>query len=127
MSWLLLYFLFGCAGTQNQTTVPALTVSFTWDSSERCSRTSPEIYLDAIPADTQTFKIKLKDLDAPKWNHGGGTVANDGSGTIPSGALKSGYNGPCPPSGSHRYRFIVEAVDNGGRVIGTGQAVQNFP
>jgi len=131
MKWisgfLILWLLFGCVGTQNQSNTQELAVSFTWDNIERCSRTSPEIQLAAIPAGTETFNIKLKDLDVPKWNHGGGSVSNDGSGIIPSGALKSGYNGPCPPSGSHRYRFTVKALDGNGKVTGIGAAVQNYP
>ena len=60
-------------------------------------------------------------------NHGGGTVAYDGSGVIPAGALKSGYNGPCPPSGSHRYEFTVKAVYAAGVIVGQGKQTQSFP
>ena len=51
----------------------------------------------------------------------------DGSGVIPAGALKNGYNGPCPPSGSHRYEFTVQAVDAAGVVVGSGKKALSFP
>jgi len=123
----LLLLLVGCATTQNQADIPELGVTFTWKDTQRCSKISPEIRISAIPAGTQSFSVKLKDLDAPRWNHGGGAVANDGSGIIPSGALQKGYNGPCPPSGSHRYKFTVKALGDDGRVVGTGSAIQNYP
>jgi phosphatidylethanolamine-binding protein (PEBP) family uncharacterized protein len=64
----------------------------------------------------------------PAWNHGGGKVAHDGSGVIPAGALKLGYNGPCPPPGQrHKFEFSVMAVDAAGTIIGFGKARQSFP
>jgi hypothetical protein len=63
----------------------------------------------------------------PTWNHGGGTVTYDGSDIIPAGALKNGYNGPCPPSGSHRYEFTVQAIDAAGVVVGIGKEAHPFP
>ena len=52
----------------------------------------------------------LKDHDAAGWNHGGGTVSNDGSGVIGEGALTEGNNAPCPPS-SHLYEIIEKVLD----------------
>ena len=103
-----------------------LTVSFKFDGSSKCSRISPEIKVGNIPAGTVAFKVRLKDLDA-SWRHGGGTVPHDGSGIIPKGALKSGYNGPCPPEGSHRYVFTVKAVDANDDTLAEGAAEQRFP
>lgn len=40
------------------------------------------------------FKIKMEHIDN-SYNHGGGTVAYNGSDRIPMGALKK-YKGPCP-------------------------------
>ena len=50
-----------------------------------------------------------------------------GSDVIPAGALQDGYNGPCPPSGSHRYQFTVKAIDAAGVIVGTGQQTRRFP
>jgi len=107
--------------------VAALDVDFSWEPEHRCSGKSPEIRVAGVPEGTRLLKVTLVDLDVTFWNHGGGTVNNDGSGVIPAGALKSGYNGPCPPSGSHRYEFTVDAVDEQGRTIGTGKKMKKFP
>lgn len=104
-----------------------LTVSFKFDSSSKCSRTSPEIRVGNIPEGTVSFSVRLKDLNVPSWRHGGGTVANDGTGIIPKGALTSGYNGPCPPSGSHTYKFTVKARDANEDTLAEGEAEQRFP
>lgn len=103
-----------------------MTVSFKFDKSSKCSRTSPEIKVENIPAGTVAFKVKLRDLDV-SWRHGGGEVANDGTGIIPKGALTDGYNGPCPPDGWHTYRFIVKAVNADDDTIAEAEADQRFP
>ena len=103
-----------------------LTVTFKFDGSSKCSRVSPQITVGNIPAGTVAFKVKLRDLDVV-WRHGGGTVPNDGSGVIKKGALKEGYNGPCPPSGSHTYEFTVKALDGNDDVLAEGAARQRFP
>jgi len=130
--WLLLVagtalLLLGCASAQISPDAVELSVDFAWQASDRCSSQSPAIRVQNIPAATKTLQVKLKDRDVPNWNHGGGTVAYDGSGLIPAGALKNGYNGPCPPSGSHRYQFMVKAIDAAGVIVGTGQQTRNFP
>jgi len=107
--------------------VVALDVDFSWEEEHRGSSKSPAIRVAGIPDGTRFLKAALVDLDVPFWSHGGGTVENDGSGVIPAGSLKSGYNGPSPPSGSHRYEFTVNAVDEQGRIIGTGKKMKKFP
>ena len=102
-------------------------VSFSWKGIKKGSNRSPVIKVTKIPAGTKYFLVTLKDLDVPKWNHGGGKVRNDNSGVIPAGALKNGYNGPNPPSGSHRYQFTVKALDSKGKIIGIGTATKSFP
>src|SRR5215475_6698646 len=82
-----------------------LTVSYKFTA--KCSRMSPEIKVGNVPAGTVAFKVRLRDNDKPSWQHGGGTVPADPSGVIPAGALTDGYNGPCPPDGSHTYEFTV--------------------
>ena len=119
--------LFGCATAQVSPDAVELSVDFAWQASDRCSSQSPAIRVHNIPAATKTLQVKLKDRDVPNWNHGGGTVANDGSGLISAGALQNGYNGPCPPSGSHRYQFTVKAIDAAGVIVGTGQQTRTFP
>jgi phosphatidylethanolamine-binding protein (PEBP) family uncharacterized protein len=104
-----------------------LTVDFKFDSSSRCSRTSPEIRVGGVPEGTVAFRVRLKDKNVPSWRHGGGKVVNDGSGIIPKGALTDGYNGPCPPSGSHYYVFTVQALDTKDEELAEGEATERFP
>jgi phosphatidylethanolamine-binding protein (PEBP) family uncharacterized protein len=104
-----------------------LTVTFKFSGSDKCSRKSPEIKVGNVPAGTVAFKVRLRDHDAPSWRHGGGTVPADPSGVIPAGALTDGYNGPCPPSGSHEYEFQVKALNADEDTIAEGSATQRFP
>ena len=127
--WLILVplvLLFGCLGTQVKDDAARLGVSFAFGPQHGCSTISPAIDVSGVPAGTVKFKVRMVDLDKPTYNHGGGTVPNDGSGTIPGGALKS-YKGPCPPSGSHRYRITVHALDSEGVAIGVGEYTQSYP
>ena len=100
-------------------------ITFKFERKHRCSITSPKITLSNIPEGTQTFKAKLVDHDNP-FNHGGGTVANDGSGVLGEGALTEGYNGPCPPS-SHMYEITVKALDANGKELASAGKKRRFP
>ncbi|HEV7424276.1 MAG TPA: YbhB/YbcL family Raf kinase inhibitor-like protein, partial [Candidatus Paceibacterota bacterium] len=84
---------------------------------------SPEIRIGSIPAEAKSLAVIVEDPDAPHgifdhwvvWNlqplktiienSGDGVQGNNGSG-------KTGYTGPCPPSGTHRYQFKVYALDS---------------
>ena len=118
----------GAVGFISAAEADDLTVSFKLGSGDRCSRSSPEIQVGNVPAGTVRFKVRLRDRNKGSWNHGGGTVPADPSGIIPKGALKDGYNGPCPPSGErHTYQFDVKALDAGGNELAEGSAKQTFP
>ena len=126
--------LAGCGkkNAQEQIVIPKdaaeMSVSFSWEGIAPCEHQSPEIRVADIPDATVAFNVRLKDLTLPAWNHGGGRVANDGSGIIPAGALKIGFNGPCPPPDKrHKYEFSVMAIDDQGEIIGFGKARQLFP
>jgi phosphatidylethanolamine-binding protein (PEBP) family uncharacterized protein len=103
-----------------------LQINFSWAQTERCTTVSPEIRVSSVPEGTKKFEIALEDLDVPTYHHGGGTVPANAGGDVPAGALND-YNGPCPPSGSHTYRFTVNALDANGNVIGTGSKSAPFP
>jgi len=120
-------FLFGCVSAKVSPNAVDLKVNFKWTKASNCSNKSPKIVVSNIPKGTKSLKVKLEDFDAPTWNHGGGTVPYNGSGVIKAGALTNGYNGPCPPSGSHSYQFTVHAIDKDGIIIGIGKAVKKFP
>jgi Raf kinase inhibitor-like YbhB/YbcL family protein len=84
---------------------------------------SPPLTISDAPAGTATLALVVDDPDAPAgtWDH---WVAYDIAVTdvIPEGVTslgtagrnswgRSGYGGPCPPSGTHRYFFTVYALD----------------
>lgn len=83
---------------------------------------NPPLNIERIPEGTQTLAIIMEDPDAPKGTYDHWLVWNISpkspilensvpgiSGTNSAG--KTGYHGPCPPSGSHRYYFHVFALD----------------
>jgi Raf kinase inhibitor-like YbhB/YbcL family protein len=92
---------------------------------------SPELSWRDAPAQAESFVLTMRDPDAPKvggfthWvfynipptvNHLQQNVARQPS--IPGLGLqgkndsgKTGYMGPCPPSGTHRYFLRVFALD----------------
>ncbi len=84
---------------------------------------SPALNIDDTPTDTVSMALLMDDPDAPAgtWDH---WVVYDISPTaeIPEGVGslgtagnnswgRSGYGGPCPPSGTHRYVFTLYALD----------------
>jgi len=86
---------------------------------------NPQLNISGIPEDAESLVLIVDDPDAPggTWVHW--TVWNIDPGTneiaensIPGGAIEgvtdfgvTGYGGPCPPSGTHRYFFKVYALD----------------
>ncbi len=119
--------LSGCLGTtEDAATVAPMGVDFAWTEADRCATASPAFTVSGVPAGTATLRFRMKDLDVPTYNHGGGSVDWSGQDGVPQGAFN--YKGPCPPSGAHDYEWTVEAIDaSGGTVIGRGKAVRAFP
>jgi len=86
--------------------------------------TSPPLQIADIPSEAKSLALVVDDPDAPSglfthwavWNIPPQTTAV-GEGNAPKGVQgtndfgKSGYGGPCPPSGTHRYYFKVFALD----------------
>jgi len=99
---------------------------YEWNpANQECQRVTPELKLSGVPSGTAAFKFKLKDLDVPRYNHGGGKMKYSGGDVIPEGALKSiRYNGPCPPGGSHRYQITLHALDGAGKELATALTVK---
>lgn len=87
---------------------------------------NPPLEILNVPENTKSLLLVVDDPDAPlktfdHWlvfNISPNTkgIATD---TIPTGALqgqnsvgKGGYEGPCPPTGKHTYRFKLYALDS---------------
>lgn len=86
---------------------------------------APPLRLSGIPKEAKTVALVVEDPDAPsgKWIHwtvwdmtAAPTLTVEGD--LPAGAKegvtsygKTGYGGPCPPSGTHRYFFKAFALD----------------
>jgi Raf kinase inhibitor-like YbhB/YbcL family protein len=83
---------------------------------------NPPIEVSSIPKATKTLALIVEDPDAQHsnfvhwlvWNISPNEAIAEGSNPGISGTNgfgKTGYGGPCPPSGSHRYFFRVYALD----------------
>jgi hypothetical protein len=125
---------------------------FTCDGAD----TSPSLKIEGVPAAAKILVLIVDDPDAPgglfthwlAWNVDPKTnsIAEGGA---PGGLAgrndfgKSGYGGPCPPSGTHRYHFKVVALDQAlslpagagrkqldaamkGHVIGQGELIGRY-
>ena len=94
---------------------------FTCDGADR----SPALQFAGIPQAAKSLALIVDDPDAPGglfthwivWNIEPATARIDENNS-PVGAMKgtndfgkSGYGGPCPPSGTHRYIFKLIALD----------------
>jgi Raf kinase inhibitor-like YbhB/YbcL family protein len=93
---------------------------FTCDGSD----TSPPLQITGVPAEAKSLVLIADDPDAPSglfthwliWNIPPQTNSI-AEGNAPKGVQgtndfgKSGYKGPCPPPGTHRYSFKIFALD----------------
>ncbi|TCR07286.1 phospholipid-binding protein [Neorhizobium sp. JUb45] len=99
--------------------------SVEWGPTKKCfDSKSPPISLSGVPAGTVKLDIKMVDMDAMSYNHGGGKVDYKGQQSLPYGAFR--YSGPCPPM-RHTYRFTVKALDAVGKTLATAKASKDFP
>lgn len=87
---------------------------------------SPEVSWSGLPENTKSLALTVIDPDAPMgdfthWlvydipkeasNIPRGGPLPKGAAEIPTGFGRTGYGGPCPPSGTHRYFFVLYALD----------------
>ncbi len=107
-------------------------VSFDWGNIPSCTTgdpntvTNPTFVLSNVPPETKFIAFKLKDKDAPRFNHGGGVVEYASQNTIEPGAFK--YKSPCPPDGTHTYVWTAKAQKKkrGGK-LATATASKDYP
>ncbi|MCE6957915.1 hypothetical protein LAZ40_02430 [Cereibacter sphaeroides] len=89
---------------------------------------SPAFTVTGRPEGTETIEVRLKDLEAPRYNHGRGSVAVTANGTVAPGAFR--YASPCPPSGRHTYEWTATAKTgkaDGNRKLGIAKARKTYP
>ncbi|PVX23655.1 MAG: YbhB/YbcL family Raf kinase inhibitor-like protein [Candidatus Bathyarchaeum sp.] len=86
---------------------------------------SPQLSWEDVPANTKSFALGVTDPDAPggMWIHWlvydiSKALREIEQNSLPAGAKevendfgKKPYGGPCPPSGTHRYIFVIYALD----------------
>jgi len=86
---------------------------------------NPHLIIHGVPANTRSLALLVEDPDAPAglWTHWvlwniPPETKEIREHTAPWGAEEGynsvndvGYDGPCPPSGSHRYFFRLFALD----------------
>jgi len=106
--------------------------SFDWAGLKLCTSGSPNrvsnprFKVSGLPQGTTYISFRLKDLDVPGYNHGGGGVKISADGTVPAGAFK--YKSPCPPNGPHLYEWTATAkTKKGGKTLGTAKAQRKYP
>ena len=93
------------------------------------SDTSPELRIEEVPQNAKSLALIMDDPDVPKsirpsglwihwvaWNIPANTKTilkgNEPEGVGGNSDFKrTGYGGPCPPSGTHRYFFKLYALD----------------
>jgi Raf kinase inhibitor-like YbhB/YbcL family protein len=94
---------------------------FTCDGAD----TNPALRFEGVPAEAKGLALIVDDPDAPSglfthwliWNIDPKTASIEENSAPPNAVHgkndfgKSGYGGPCPPSGTHRYFFKVFALD----------------
>ena len=86
--------------------------------------TSPELNIGDVPENAKSLVLINDDPDAPvgTWDHWivfniPSSTSKINKGQEPSGTAgknswgRTGYGGPCPPSGTHRYFFKLYALD----------------
>lgn len=85
---------------------------------------SPPLQISDVPENTKSLALIMDDPDAPVgvWDHWivfniPASISQINEGEEPQGVLgknswgRTGYGGPCPPSGTHRYFFKIYALD----------------
>lgn len=83
---------------------------------------NPELHIEDIPKEAKSLVLIVDDPDAPSgnwvhwivWNVPIINLIKENScpGIVGVNDFrKNSYNGPCPPSGTHRYYFKVYALD----------------
>ena len=99
---------------------------------------SPPLQWSGVPAHTTSLALTVDDPDAPSGHfmHWDVTQIPPTTNAIPEGGRvgvegtngfgKTGYGGPCPPSGEHRYVFTLKALDEGGQQLAEATLIGKY-
>ena len=85
--------------------------SFEWGDIPLCRTGKPNVVgnpvftFSDVPDGTSWVYFKLKDKNAPGYNHGGGWAELNGKTSVEFGVFK--YKSPCPPGGKHTYEWTA--------------------
>jgi phosphatidylethanolamine-binding protein (PEBP) family uncharacterized protein len=106
-------------------------IEFEWGNIRNCTDgnpntvTNPIFKLINVPKGTAHIQFTMIDTDVPGYYHGGGKVDYVGQKTIEPGVFK--YSSPCPPMGSHKYKWNAYAKNDKNEEIGKASAIRNYP
>lgn len=104
---------------ENNTAIPS---QYTCDGKDL----NPPLRIQDVPANAKSLALIVHDPDAPHqggWTHWvvwniSPQTAEIAENTVPSEAIQgrtdfgtNKWGGPCPPSGTHHYQFILYALD----------------
>ena len=106
-------------------------IEFAWGDIKNCTDGSPNTVLNPIftlknvPEGTNYIYFNMIDLDKRGVLHGGGKVEYSGQTKIEPGAFK--YMSPCPPYGTHTYKWTATARDDKNKELGKASNTREYP
>ncbi len=108
-------------------------IAFDWSGLQLCTSGKPNVVpnpqfrVSGLPAGTRAVRFRLKDLDVPQYDHGGGWVEMSSDGTVPAGVFT--YKSPCPPGAVHDYEWtaVAKTKTGGGKTLATAKAQRKYP
>ncbi len=118
-----LLLLCSCSEDSGPESIGNITVDFVWDLEH--PQRSPEIHLKNVPKGAKRFHIEFIDA-TNEWEHGGGSIPNDGTGIIRAGALIA-FKGLSSTWATPKIRLKVAAIGTDGQLIGKGEIVKSPP
>lgn len=107
-----------------------MSLSFDWGNIPACNTGkpnvvgSPRFVIKGVPKGTTSIEFRLKDLDAPGYNHGGAKLGVTRDGAVPFGTFT--YKSPCPPRQVHTYQWTATAR-NGKTILEKATARRRYP
>ena len=128
---LIVYFSFVIA---NASQAEEFKINFSWAGLKLCTSGNPNMVpnpifeISGLPKGTVGIDFRLKDLNVPNYNHGGGWIEISKDGAVTANSFK--YKSPCPPNGKHKYQWTAKAKDKkgfGGKTLATAKASRIYP